>query len=119
MNEGYVIYYPDEPDFAFYRSALSTVMMVSQRIRDDYGKWAERVVFRGGLARTIYDFFMEKKYNVGATMHYEDSPYDLIVMELANKVKVRRGDVIRDFGFEYTIEKDEKPQIEIQIVKLF
>ncbi len=119
MSDGYVIYYPEEPDVAFYRSALSTVMMVSQRIREDYGRWAERVVFRGALARTIYDFFIEKKYNVGAELHYEDSPYDVIVMELANKIKVRKSDVIRDFGFQYTIEKDEKPQIEIQIVKFF
>ncbi len=119
MNDGYVIYVPEEMDFLFFRSALMTVMQVSEAIYRDYGKWAENIVFHGEYGKAIYDNFTERKYNLNASMSYEPSPNEEIVMELSKKIKVKRGDVIRSIGFEYTIEKDEKPQIVINIVKLF
>jgi acetyl-CoA acetyltransferase len=120
MSDGYVIYHPGEPlDAIFFRSALSTVMMVSEAVKRDYGKWAERIVFRGETAKRIFDNFTMKNYNLGATMAYEQSPDDEIVLELHKKVRVVRGDVIREIGFEYKIEKEVLPQITITIIKLF
>lgn len=118
-DEGYVIYVPEEMGFLFFRSALMTVMQVSEAIYRDYGKWAENIVFRGEYGKAIFDNFMLKKYNLNASMTYEPSPNEEIVMELSKKIKVKRGDVIRSIGFEYTIEKDEKPQITISLIKLF
>ena len=118
MNGGYVIYFPDEPDAAFYRSALQTVMMVSAAVRDDYGKWADRIVFRGELGKMLYDNFTSRKYNLGAGMYHEPSPDSEILMECEKKVKVARGEVVREIGFEYTIEREVKPQIVISIVKI-
>lgn len=119
MNQGYVIYIPEQTDFMFFRSVLSTVMRVSEAIHRDYGKWAENIIFRGQYGKEIFDHFIAKKYSLNASMTYEPSPSDEIVMELDKKIRVKRGDVIRSIGFEYTIEKDEKPQIIINLVKLF
>ena len=119
MNDGYVIYVPDEMDFLFFRSALMTVMQVSEAIHRDTGKWAENIIFHGEYGKAIFDNFTAKKYNLNASMTYEPSPNEEIILELAKKIKVKRGDVLREIGFEYTIEKDEKPQIVISLTKLF
>lgn len=119
MNEGYVIYIPEETDFLFFRNALMTVMQVSEAIYMDTGKWAENIFFHGVYGKVIFDNFTDKKYNLNASMTYEQSPNEEIVLELAKKIKVKRSDVLREIGFEYTIEKEEKPRIVINLIKLF
>ena len=119
MDNGYVIYFPEVPDLIFYRSALMTVMQVSEAVKLDYGKWAERIVFKGELGKLIYDNFTEKKYNLNADMRYVESPDNEILMECKDKVRVAKGDVLREIGFEYTIEREVKPQITISLIKIF
>lgn len=119
MEDGYVIYFPEEPDLLFYRSALMTVMQASEAIYRYYGKWAERIIFRGELGKLIFDNFTEKKYNLNAMLSYEPRHENEIQLECSAKVKVKRSDVIRAIGFEYTIEKDVLPEEKITILKLF
>lgn len=119
MEEGYVLYFPEQTDPLFFRHALSTVMMVSESVKNEYGKWAERIVFRGDLAGEIFRNFTEKKYNLNASFIHEQSMYDEIVLELERNVKIKKGDVIRSIGFEYKIEREVKPQISITIIKSF
>ena len=119
QNDGYVIYFPDEPDFMFFRSALMTVMQASEAVKRDYGKYADRITFKGELGKAIYDNFAAKNYNLNATMRHVDAFENEILLDCEKKVKIAKGDVIREIGFEYTIEKEVRPEATINIVKLF
>ena len=119
MNDGYVIYFPNGADAAFFRTALATVMRVSEAVKRDYGKYADRITFRGEMGKAIFENFVQKKYNLGAEMRHEPSFDEEIYLDCVKRVKVAKGEVLREIGFEYTIEKEVRPEATISIVKLF
>ena len=119
MNDGYVIYFPEPADALFYRSALMTVMQVSESVKMDFGRSADRITFKGELGKMIYDNFVEKKYYLNAEMRYQEAFENEIVLDCANKVRVAKPNVLREIGFEYTMEREVRPEAMITIVKPF
>lgn len=119
MTEGHVIYYPEAPDFFFFRSVLMQVLRISEVVREEFGKYADRLTFKGELAKPIYEHFIDKKYNLNASIRFQESVDSEIVLDCEKKVKVAKSGVLKEIGFEYTIEKEVQPEVIITIVKLF
>ena len=117
MNDGYTIYWIDQQDMFFFRSALRTVMQASELLRMDYGKFADTITFKGECCKIIYDNFIEKNYNLGAELKYAPGYVDEIVLSYSKKIKISKGDVISSIGFEFTVEKEVSPETVISIVK--
>ena len=117
MEAEYSIYVPADtcPDL---RHCMTVIMRAEDVLMREYGKFATRIVFNGETAHFIKGLLETRKINLGAEYVSGKMTGDSIELEYPANVRIARGDVIHDFAFHYTIEKEVKPTITINIVKL-
>lgn len=114
MEEGYCIYVSDLIPLEL-RSIMPIIMRAEDALMREYGKFATKITFNGAIGQAILKLIDERRINLGAEYVRGRDTEESIELEYPAKTKVATTDVIRDFAFEYTIEREVKPKLTINI----